>query len=233
MIAAIVLARGGSKRIPGKNFKRFAGEPVIHYPLRAAVGSGVFDRILVSTDCSEIREVAESVGAEVPFLRPADLAGDHVPTAHALAHAVRWLNEHGPRVRYVCGIYAAAPFVQPRDLRSGLDLLRRTGAATVLPVATFAFPVQRALEIDETGSLRMIWKEHELTRSNDLPEAFHDAGQFYWLDAERFLDSERLYGDPMLPLVLPRYRVQDLDTPEDWEMAERLFEADRARASSR
>jgi len=225
MIVAIILARGGSKRIPGKNIKFFAGRPVIHYPIESAISSGLFDRIIVSTESAKIAEVARKVGAEAPFRRPDELSDDLTTTAEALGHAIEWLNDHGPEVRYACGIYGAAPFVQSGDLSAGFELLKRRGAMTVLPVTTFDFPIQRAFELDKRGTMRMIHPEYELTRSNDLPVTYHDAGQFYWLDAPKFLQDGKLYGEPTIPLMLPRYRVQDLDTLEDWEMAERLYKA--------
>ena len=227
MVAAIVLARAGSKRIPGKNIRSFAGRPVIEYSIEAARAAEIFDRIIVSTDSNAIAEVATLAGAEVPFKRPKEHADDHATSADAVLHAIRWLNENDREVRFACAVYATAPLVSAESLRQGLRLLQESRVATVVPVTTFAFPIQRAMEQDERGHLRMLWPEHETTRSNDLPETYHDAGQFYWLDAAAFLKSPRLYGKPMAPLVLPRHRVQDLDTLEDWEYAERLFELDR------
>lgn len=223
MIAAVIPARGGSKRIPGKNIKPFAGKPMIAWSIEAARASGLFDRIVVSTDSPDIAAVAREHGAETPFARPQALSDDFTPTAPVLRHALSWLNEHGPRVARLCCVYATAPFVRAADLRQGLRILDAHRASSVFSVTTFPFPVQRALRLTADGRLTMLWPEFELARSNDLVEAYHDAGQFYWLDAERFLAEGRVYAEDSRPVILPRHRVQDIDTPEDWERAERMF----------
>ena len=220
MVVAIIPARGGSKRIKDKNIKGFAGKPVICHSIAAARAAGIFHRIIVSTDSPKIAAVARGCGAETPFMRPASLADDHTPTAPVLTHALETLREGGDAPAHACCIYAAAPFVTPGDLRAGHDLLIETGASAAFSVTTFPAPVFRALEIGPAGNLSMLWPEHELTRSNDLPEAYHDAGQFYWVHVERFLASGRLYATDALPVVLPRHRVQDIDTEEDWRRAE-------------
>ncbi len=225
MNVAIIPARGGSKRIPGKNIKPFAGKPIIKYPIDAAVKSGLFEKVIVSTDSEHIAEIALDGGAEVPFMRPADLADDFTPTADVLFHALHWLHEHGLDIKYLCCIYSTTPFLQIKDIRRGYDLMCEMQVSSVFSVTTFSFPIFRALKINDKGRLEMFWPEHELTRSNDLPEAYHDAGQFYWLDGGKFLESKKLYTTDALPAVLPRYLVQDIDTPEDWETAERMFRA--------
>lgn len=220
---AIIPARGGSKRIPGKNIRPFAGKPMIARSIEAARQSGVFGRIIVSTDSPEIAGVARDQGAETPFLRPDTLSGDHTPTAPVLLHALDWLEENGSRPEYCCCIYATAPFVRPEDIRRGFDLIREQRAAAAFSVATFSSPIFRALRLNEAGRLAMFWPEHETTRSQDLPEAYHDAGQFYWLEVVRFKATGRIFAPDALPVVLPRYLVQDIDTPEDWETAERMY----------
>jgi len=225
MIAAIIPARGGSKRIPHKNIKEFAGRPMIAYSIAAARECGVFDRIVVSTDDPAIASTAKAHGAEVPFLRPHELADDMTPTAPVIAHALEQLAAQGSPARYACCIYATAPFVRPVDLSAGLKLLKERRVSSVLSVTTFPFPIFRALKICDDGHLEMYWPEHETTRSNDLPEAYHDAGQFYWLDCDIFRKEQRMYGKDALPVLLPRYLVQDIDTPEDWETAEYMFKA--------
>ncbi|MBU4263796.1 MAG: pseudaminic acid cytidylyltransferase [Proteobacteria bacterium] len=225
MKVAIIPARGGSKRIVGKNIKPFMGKPVIAYSIEAARLSGLFDRIIVSTDAEEIAAVAREFGAETPFVRPAALADDFATTAVVVEHAVRWLRERNDPVRYVCCIYATAPFIRPADLRAGYELLVGRGVSSVFPVTSYPSSIFRALKIAGDGHLVMMWPEHELTRSNDLPEAFHDAGQFYWLDAAAFLRNSRMYGEDALPVILPRHLVQDIDTPEDWLLAELMYEA--------
>lgn len=224
MILAVIPARGGSKRIPDKNIRPFAGRPMISYSILAARQSGVFDRIIVSTDSGEIAEVARAHGAETPFLRPEELSGDHTPTAPVVAHALKWVaEEQGKEPEFVCCIYATAPFLRPVFLRQGFDILKDTGAPAAFSVTTFPFPIFRALHITKEGSLAMVWPEYELTRSNDLMETYHDAGQFYWLKTGSFLQTGRMYAQGARPVIIPRKWVQDIDTPEDWEVAERNF----------
>lgn len=223
MNVAIIPARGGSKRIPRKNIRPFAGRPMIAHSIAAALESGLFGMVLVSTDDAEIAAVAREYGAEVPFLRPPELSDDHTPTAPVIVHALEQLAQGGHRVEAACCIYATAPFVRPEYLRRGHDLLVSRSAATVFSVATFPAPIFRALRLRDDGRLAMFWPEHEYTRSNDLPEAYHDAGQFYWVDVARFMVHPRLFGDDSLPVILPRHLVQDIDTMEDWETAEHMF----------
>jgi N-acylneuraminate cytidylyltransferase len=223
-IVAIIPARGGSKRIPEKNIRPFAGRPIIAYPIQAARDSGLFDRIIVSTDSPKIGAIATEYGAEVPFLRPAELADDMAATAPVIVHALQWLAEQGQPATHFCCIYPAAPFVRPEDLRSGLERLRAAGAVTAFSVAAYATPIFRALKINEQGALDMIWPEYEMSRSQDLPAAYHDAGQFYWGDSGKFLVEKRLYASVSIPVVLPGMLVQDIDTLEDWEMAESKFQ---------
>ncbi len=228
MNVAVIPARGGSKRIPGKNIKAFHGRPIMSWPITTAIESGLFDRVVVSTDSEEIAAVAREWGADTPFVRPAELAGDFVPTADVLVHALSRLAEDGEEYGRCCLIYPTAVFASTADLAAGLDLLRRSRAGAVIPVVSFPAPVFRAFRMDGDGRLAMIWPEHELTRSNDLPEAYHDSGQFYWLDCARFLESGRIYADDAVGMPLPRHRVVDIDTPEDWRLAERLFQVLKA-----
>ncbi len=223
MVTAIIPARGGSKRIPKKNTKLFVGRPVIEYSIATAQKSGLFDRIIVSTDSEEIASIARAAGAEVPFMRPPELADDHATTAVVLEHALNWLSGAGVEPDYFCCIYATAPLIRQQYLKDGFELLTRKKVGAVVPVTTFDYPIFRALKISPTGHLEMFWPEHELTRSNDLPAAYHDAGQFYWLDAKAFRKVRKLYTQDALPIVLPRHLVQDIDTFEDWEMAETIY----------
>ena len=225
MNVAVIPARGGSKRIPGKNIRPFAGMPMVVRSIRAARSCGLFDRVIVSTDAQVIADVAEAAGAEVPFLRPKELSGDHTPTAPVLAHAIRHVLSEGQAVEYACCIYATAPFIRADDLKRGYRIIAENKVSSAFSVTSFAFPIFRALRIGEDGRLGMFWPEHELSRSQDLPEAYHDAGQFYWVDCRRFLETERLYSADAMPVVLPRYIVQDIDTMEDWRRAEWMFEA--------
>lgn len=225
MNVAIIPARGGSKRIPGKNVKPFVGKPIIAWSIEAAIAAGIFDRIIVTTDSEEIARVAGKYGAETPFVRPPELSDDHTPTAPVIAHCLEWLAAQGTPAQYGCCIYATAPFLRAEYVRQGFELMVNRQVSSVFSVTTFPFPIFRALRLAKDGHLTMFWPEHELTRSNDLPEAFHDAGQFYWLESETFLQTRRVYGQDALPVILPRYLVQDIDTPEDWLTAEYMFRA--------
>jgi pseudaminic acid cytidylyltransferase len=222
-VIAIIPARGGSKRIPNKNIESFAGQPIISYSIKAAQDCDLFDKIIVSTDSKEIAEVAKTWGAEVPFIRPPELADDFTATVPVLLHALSWLSEHGFATDYFCCIYATAPFVQPEFIRRGFDLLKKKKATTTFSVTTFPYPIFRALKIGEDGCIEMFWPEHENSKSNDLPETYHDAGQFYWGNTKRFLTVKKLFSSNSVPVILPRYLVQDIDTPEDWETAEKMY----------
>ncbi len=225
MNVAIIPARGGSTRIPDKNVRPFLGKPMIFYSIAAAKASEVFDMIIVSTDSKKIAKVAEENGAEVPFMRPKELSDDYTPTAPVILHALQWLRDHKKPAQYACCIYATAPFVRPEFIKRGYEILVESGVSSVFSVTSFHFPIFRALRITEKGNIEMFWPEYELTRHQDLPEAYHDAGQFYWLRVEFFLKNERLYSSDAMPVILPRYLVQDIDTQQDWETAERMFKA--------
>ncbi len=225
MRLAVIPARGGSKRIPLKNIKPFCGLPIIAWSIRAAINSKCFDRIIVSTDDSEIAAVAKQHGAEVPFVRPTNLSDDHTGTIPVIAHANGWQNQHGEAATQVCCLYATAPFVQAADLQLGLQVLQTTGADYAFSVTSYAFPIQRAIRITAEQRVEMFQPEHFNTRSQDLPEAWHDAGQFYWGQAQAWLTGKPLFSQASAPVPLPRHRVQDIDTPEDWERAEWLFKA--------
>jgi N-acylneuraminate cytidylyltransferase len=225
MRLAVIPARGGSKRIPRKNVRPFGGLPMIAWSIRAAVESGCFERIIVSTDDAEIASVGREYGAETPFQRPAELSDDHTGTVPVIAHAVRWQNANGAAASEVCCIYATAPFVQAADIRRGLHVLGETGAEYAFSVTSYPFPIQRAVRLTPEGRMAMFHPEHFNTRSQDLEEAWHDAGQFYWGRAEAWLTGTPLFGPASAPVPLPRLRVQDIDTPDDWERAERMFEA--------
>jgi pseudaminic acid cytidylyltransferase len=225
MKLAVIPARGGSKRIPRKNIKPFGGLPMIAWSIRAAVASACFDRIIVSTDDDEIAQVALAYGAEVPFMRPKELSDDHTGTMAVIAHAIEWQNAHGPNPTEVCCIYATAPFVQASDIVRGYDVLQNSGADYAFSVTSYAFPIQRAIRITQNQRVEMFQPEHFKTRSQDLEEAWHDAGQFYWGKARAWLTQQTLFTEAAAPVPLPRYRVQDIDTPEDWERAEWLWKS--------
>lgn len=222
MRLAVIPARGGSKRIPRKNVRSFCGKPMIVWSIEAAHESGCFDRIIVSTDDDEIARVATDAGAEAPFMRPAELADDHTATRPVINHAIHEAGRLFGPPELVCCIYPAAPFIKAADLCRALDLMTREGADFAFPVTSFASPIQRALRVTDSGRLAMFWPEHLQARSQDLEPAHHDAGQFYWGRANAWLEGKAT-SDGGVPLVLPRHRVVDIDTEEDWEQAELLF----------
>jgi pseudaminic acid cytidylyltransferase len=222
---AIIPARGGSKRIPGKNIKPFLGKPMISYSIGAARESGVFDRIIVTTDSQEIAEIAKEYGAEVPFIRPPELSDDHTDTDAVLLHAIGWLNSNWAQVDYICCIYPTAPFVRSEYLKKGFDMIVKEKATSAFPVTSFPYPIFRALKLDQDERLKMFWPENYRVRSQDFPEAYHDAGQFYWLDARKFTEEKRFFSSDAVPIILPRKFVQDIDTQEDWERAEFIYRA--------
>ncbi|WP_249676927.1 pseudaminic acid cytidylyltransferase [Pseudomonas abieticivorans] len=226
---AIIPARGGSKRIPRKNLKLFNGTPMIVGSISAALASGLFERVVVSTDDEEIAEVAQAHGAQVPFLRPAALADDFTGTTAVIQHALTTLQGDGHYYDAACCIYATAPLLQARYLGQGLALLKQHPAQSfVFSVCDFAFPVQRALLINDEGTLAPMYPEHRQTRSQDLPAAYQDAGQFYWGRSEAWLRGDTVYSEKSLPLILPRHLVQDIDTEADWLRAEYLYAALKA-----
>lgn len=228
MKVAIIPARGGSKRIPRKNIKPFCGKPMIAWSIEASLQSGCFDRVIVSTDDAEIARVAKASGAEVPFVRPPELSDDHTGTISVIAHAIDWMNRNVGPVDLACCLYATAPFVTADDLRRGLEILQGNSCDYAFSVTSYAFPIQRAIRINGNGRVEMFSPEHFTTRSQDLGEAFHDAGQFYWGRAEAWLAGRVIFGAASIPVMLPRHRVQDIDTAEDWLRAEWLFKALRA-----
>lgn len=228
MKIAIIPARGGSKRIPRKNIKHFCGKPMIAWSIEAARASGLFDHIIVSTDDAEIAEIARYWGAETPFVRPAELSNDYVGTGMVVKHAVEWAIKNLGEVEFVCTIYATAPFIKPADLKKGLVLLSGSGGKISFTATSFPFPIQRAIKITQSGRVAMFQPEHYSTRSQDLESAYHDAGQFYWAKIEAILNDVSAFSEEAVPLILPRYQVQDIDTVEDWQRAELMFEAWRA-----
>lgn len=222
---AVIPARGGSKRIPRKNIKPFCDKPMIAWSIEAALQSGCFDQVIVSTDDAEIADVARQHGAQVPFIRPPELADDHTGTTEVIAHAIGWFNAQGQAPSEVCCIYATAPFVTFADLQQGWQVLIESGCDFAFSVTSYAFPIQRAIRITPAGRVDMFHPEHFNTRSQDLEEAWHDAGQFYWGQAQAWLQNKVIFGPTSAPIKLPRHHVQDIDTPEDWVRAEWLFKA--------
>lgn len=231
MKLAVIPARGGSKRIPHKNVKPFCGKPMIAWSILAAHQSGCFDRIIVSTDDSRIAELSREYGAETPFVRPQELANDHTGTIPVIQHAIRWMQEHGEAPSKVCCIYATAPLVEANDIVRGMQLLDNHDCAYALGVTSYPFPIQRAIRITDTGRVEMFQPEYFNTRSQDLEKAWHDAGQFYWGRTDAWLGGQPIFSAAAAAVILPRYRVQDIDTVEDWTHAELIFRATRTAAT--
>jgi pseudaminic acid cytidylyltransferase len=219
---AIVPARGGSKRIPRKNIRPFLGRPILARVIEELRAAGSFSEIMVSTEDAEIAAVARASGAAVPFLRSPRNSGDDATTAAVLLEVVAAYEKLGRRFGALCCVYPTAVFVTPALLREGLRLLRESQADCVVPVLRYSFPIQRALRVDG-GRLHMFHPEHMNTHSRDLPQAFHDAGQFYWLRTERFLAQKTVYMEDAVPLHIDELQAHDIDTEDDWRIAELKF----------
>lgn len=226
MKVAIIPARGGSKRIPGKNIREFCGKPMIAWSIRAALDSKCFDRVIVSTDNNSIANIARNHGAEVPFQRPAELADDHVGTTPVMRHAIEWLEQKGEKVDLACCIYATAPFISASSVREGCKTMKSTECEFAFSVTRFRYPIERALRLN-TGRVEMIDPSKFNTRSQDLEERFHDAGQFYWGTCQAWLDEKEVLNSNSIPINLASHLVQDIDTLEDWQRAEWMFRANQ------
>jgi pseudaminic acid cytidylyltransferase len=223
MKIAVIPARGGSKRIPRKNIKDFCGKPMIAWSIEVAKASGLFDHIIVSTDDAEIADIAKVWGAEAPFVRPVDLSNDHAGTTEVIAHSTRWSIDQGWPVSAVCCIYATAPFVQVDDLKRGLKLLESGSWAYAFTATDFASTIFRSFREHPEGGIEMFFPENFLTRSQDLPIALHDAGQFYWGRPSAWIQGKQVFDRHSVPIIIPRWRVQDIDTHDDWMRAELIY----------
>jgi len=223
---AIIPARGGSKRIPRKNIKLFYGKPLIAYSIEVAISSKLFDKIIVSTDDEEIAKIAKTYGAEVPFIRPKELSDDFTGTTDVINHAVEYLEENGEFYEYICTIYATAPLLQKKYLQEAYEKLLSSNAIHTFSATSMPFPIQRTFKIGTDGRCEMFTPEHYLSRSQDLEEAYQDAGQFYWTNRikEKNTTNTVIFSNISIAIILPRYLVQDIDTPEDWQRAEKLYE---------
>jgi len=223
MNLCVIPARGGSKRIPRKNIKVFCGKPLIVWSIEKAIESKCFEEIIVSTDDLEIADLAKTYGVKAPFIRPEALSNDFTETSKVISHAIKWQIENSELPSKVCCIYASAPFIQTKDLRYGLKLLQDNDVDYVFPITSYAYPVQRSLRITSERRIEMFQPEHHNSRSQDLEEAWHDAGQFYWGKVSAWLDEKPIISKNTIPMYLPRYRVHDIDTNEDWQAAELMF----------
>ncbi|MCD1588406.1 pseudaminic acid cytidylyltransferase [Halomonas sp. IOP_14] len=222
MNIAIIPARGGSKRIPRKNIKFFHGRPMIYYSIKVAQESKLFDHIIVSTDDDEIANIAASYGAEVPFKRPNNLASDTTPTVPVMSHAVQACNELGLHADFFCCIYPCSPFILKSDFVAGLEEIKKKRADFVYPVTEFSHPIQRSMFRSEKGEMEFLYPEYELTRTQDLPVTYHDAGQFYWGKKNAWLGMKRMHSEGV-GLVIPNWRVIDIDNYDDWKRAELMY----------
>ncbi|MCI8877247.1 MAG: pseudaminic acid cytidylyltransferase [Lachnospiraceae bacterium] len=219
---AIITARGGSKRIPKKNIKEFCGKPIIQYSIEAAMESGVFDEVMVSTDDEEIRKVSEACGGNVPFLRSQETANDMAMTHEVILEVLEEYKKRGQEFEYVCCIYPTAPFITPAKLRESMEKLTQTGAEGVIPVVPYSFPPQRCFVLRE-GRVQFRWPENRLVRSQDLEKWYHDCGQFYFLSVPAFLEQKKLIPEHTVPVIMSELEVQDIDNYEDWKIAEMKY----------
>lgn len=217
---AIIPARGGSKRIPRKNIKDFLGKPIIAYSIEAAVNSGVFDEVMVSTDDPEIAEVALRYRAKVPFMRSAETSNDYATTADVINEVLERYGKSGREFENVACIYATAPFVTPERLKEAVENIGKDGFDSSFSCVEYSYPVQRGLVINRRGGIEMKWPEYRNSRSQDLEKTYHDAGQFYVSSVRSFRDNNGFWGTSTAPIILSELEVQDLDTMTDWRLAE-------------
>lgn len=224
MNIAIIPARGGSKRIPRKNIKGFCGKPMIAYSIEAALQSKLFDRVIVSTDDKEIANIAKEYGAEVPFIRPKELSDDYTTTIPVIAHAITELQKEGP-IETACCIYATAPFIQVNYLQKAYKSLIKNQSDYTFSATSFPFSIQRAIKLDKDKKVEMFQPEYFNTRSQDLEEAYHDAGQFYFGTTQAWLNKKPIFSKKSSVIILPRHLVQDIDTIEDFTRAELMYKA--------
>ena len=225
----VIPARGGSQRIPRKNIKDFLGKPIIAYSIETALKSGCFDQVIVSTDDEEIAKISRQYGAEIPFIRPAELSDAFAGTLAVIKHAIEWFEAQGMQVDWVCCLYATAPFVSAENLVLSYKKMRVKKQEIghieyCFSAAKYDSPVQRAFGITPNGGVKMLFPEQFNMRSQDLDNIYFDAGQFYWGTATAFLKELPTFGDYAIPFVLPKMSVQDIDTIEDWTFAEFLYQ---------
>jgi pseudaminic acid cytidylyltransferase len=217
---AIITARGGSKRIPRKNIKPFLQKPMIAWAIETATQSNLFSEVMVSTDDEEIAEISKSFGAKIPFYRSPKNADDHSTTSDVLSEVLSMYEAKGQTFTYACCIYPTAILVTSNDLCLGLETLRQNDFDVIMPVCEFSYPIWRSLKRHPDTKIELNFPENLNTRSQDLPPTYHDAGQWYWFKTKRFLTSKRLLGDNTGSLLIPSYRVQDIDSEDDWLLAE-------------
>ena len=215
---AMITARGGSKRIPRKNIKEFCGKPILFYSIEAALNSGVFDEVMVSTDDEEIAELAKKAGATVPFIRSSETANDYASTDEVIMEVLKEYEKLGEHFDSFCCIYPTAPFITGERLKEAMELLEE--ADSVMPVVPFSYPPQRGLIVNDAGYVARQFPEYATARSQDLQKIYHDCGQFYACKTIPFMEAGTTDVEKLVPLVLSEMEVQDIDTLEDWEIAE-------------
>lgn len=220
---AIIPARGGSKRIPKKNIKDFLGKPIIAYSIEIAISCKLFNKVIVSTDDQQIKKVAIKYGAEAPFIRPKEIADDFTGTHEVIGHAVKWLEDNGEKIDFACCIYPTAPLIQKNDLVKGFEIIKTGKWNSVMAATNFSYPIFRSFENLTDGGLKMVFPEHYNSRSQDLPEVYHDAGLFYWAKPEIWKKKPERYNKKNSIIKIPNYRIQDIDTLDDWKKAEITF----------
>lgn len=216
---AIITARGGSKRIPRKNIKEFLGKPIIEYSIKAALDSGIFDEVMVSTDDDEIAEIAKRAGAKIPFMRSADAANDFATTTDVIAEVLKQYKEIGREFDFACCIYPTAPFVTKELLLKAQELVEKENADSCFPIIQYSFPPQRGMVV-ENGNAKYKYPEYQFTRSQDLEKIYHDSGQFYYFNAKKFEQTGKMLGDIIKPIIISEMEAQDIDNEEDWKIAE-------------
>lgn len=221
---AVITARGGSKRIPKKNIKEFCGEPIIAYAIKAAKESHIFDEVMVSTDSKEIAEIAQRYGAVVPFMRSKKNADDYATTEDVIMEVVDNYRGIGKEYAYVCCLYPTTPFITGDILKRAMQIMEDKKPSVVIPVVQFSYPPQRCFIIDEDGYAKFKYPQYVKTRSQDLEKEYHDAGQFYVYNVEKLFEKKGIIEDDFIPIVLPEICVQDIDTLDDWKMAELKYQ---------
>lgn len=221
---AVVTARGGSKRIPRKNIKKFCGKPIIEYSIAAALESGIFDEVMVSTDDIEIAEIARQAGASVPFMRSDYTSGDFATTRDVLLEVIEEYKLRGKEFDYLVCLYPTNPFISADKIKKAVNVLIQEQCEEVVPVVKFSFPPQRSYILNDDGELVYKWDEYKNMRSQDLQEFYHDAGQFYCYNVEQYVKDDGNISGRVYPIILPEYEVQDIDNVDDWKMAEFKYE---------
>ena len=217
---AIIPARAGSKRIPKKNIKLFNGKPIISYSIETALSANIFDKVIVSTDSEEIANIAVQYGAEAPFMRNESLSDDFTGINDVIADSIKKMSDLGYKYDYACCIYATAPFIQKEDLLQGFRKIKLNAHKAIIGAASFSYPVHRSFFKNKSNEIQMLFPDSYQTRSQDLPEVMHDAGQFSWASSKTWLETPIPFGKDHDIVVMPSWRVQDIDTLDDWKRAE-------------